>query len=309
MFNLDSVKFNINNKVRSVFLNDLVIGNKSSISFMSENNNNLNTLLAFEIPFFIEANFPDYLFPDFDYSRINDIDYQFSSFILRLQQADKLNCDLISIKFNIDELFFGNYFSQIKSIIFDYINKVNKNLILRSLGKDSVDKIILPFLSENLAKRSIIAYLQESNYADILPSIIKNNHIAVLRTPIDINIAKELNILSIDLGLDPNNILIDTDIGGLGYGLDYGFSMMEKIRLAAFDGDNMLNMPFISFLGEEVFKAKELKADFIESLNFGEKFLRGDFWEVAAALAVISAGADIVVLSNKNSINSLKEVL
>jgi CO dehydrogenase/acetyl-CoA synthase gamma subunit (corrinoid Fe-S protein) len=169
-------------------------------------------------------------------------------------------------------------------------------------------KKLLPILSENVPQEVILAFAEEDSYENIVQSVIKHNHILVLRTPIDINIAKELNILTIDKGLNPERILIDPDMGGLGYGLDYGFSIIEKIRQAAFDGDNILNMPIIAFIGEETYRAKEAKSDTF-SAQWGDYSQRASMWEISGATAMISAGADIVVLWNLDSVQALKGVL
>ena len=130
----------------------------------------------------------------------------------------------------------------------------------------------------------------------------------MLRSPIDINLAKELNILAIDKGMSPDKILIDPDTGGLGYGLDYGYSIVEKIRLAAFDGDEMLNMPIIVFIGEESYRAKEAKSDTFDK-NWGNFENRSAMWEISGAVSMISAGANIVVLQNPKSVKAIKGLI
>ena len=97
-------------------------------------------------------------------------------------------------------------------------------------------------------------------------------------------------------------------MGGLGYGLDYGYSIIEKIRQAAFDGDTMLNMPVIAFIGEESYRAKEAKSDTFAQ-NWGQFSERSVMWEISAASAMISAGANIVVLWNPKSIEVLKGIV
>ena len=181
-------------------------------------------------------------------------------------------------------------------------------MILRGANNNSIDVKLIPVLAQNAPKESIIAFADEETYEQIVPYVTKYNHILVLRTPIDINLAKELNILSIDKGMRPERILIDPDMGGLGYGLDYGYSIIEKIKQAAFDGDTMLNMPIIAFIGEESYRAKEAKTDSFEK-NWGDYQERSSMWEISGASAMISAGADIVVLWNPDSIKVLKGII
>ncbi len=77
----------------------------------------------------------------------------------------------------------------------------------------------MPELIKVLDRVCIISFADETNYKTIVPYVISGNHYIVLKSPIDINLAKELNILSVDLGLAKNRIIMNTDIGGLGYGL------------------------------------------------------------------------------------------
>ena len=83
---------------------------------------------------------------------------------------------------------------------------------------------------------------------------------------------------------------------------------MEKVKLEALKGDEMLNFPIISFIGEEVFKAKELKFNSFDE-NWGKLNNRIDLWEITAATSIIAANANIVVVWNINTVNTLNEVI
>ena len=251
--------------------------------------------IAFEIPFLNDNN------------NSNNYSEQFEDFLQRLKNTKDFQADLISIKFNLTLKDFDKQFEYVKKST-DVLNNFNKPLILRGCNNEKLDIELLNFLATNVKKQSIIAFAQEANYREIIPTIIETSHKIVLRTPIDINLAKELNILSLDLGLKKDKILIDTDTGGLGYGLDYGYSMMEKVKLEALKGDEMLDFPIISFIGEEVSKAKELKSDSFDD-NWGEIDKRVDLWEITAASSIIAANANIVVVCKSNTVKTLNEVL
>ena len=124
----------------------------------------------------------------------------------------------------------------------------------------------------------------------------------MLKSPIDINLAKELNILSSDLGLALDRIIINTDIGGLGYGYEYGFSIMEKINL---ENDKYLNLPIISDASTEALQTKEAKSnDYSKSWGNIEK--RARMIELSASAGVISAGANIITLNIPENISIVK---
>ncbi len=180
--------------------------------------------------------------------------------------------------------------------------------MLKGTGRKDLDAVLLPELTPLLKKPSIIAPIQDKNYAQIVKTTLAGGHTCVLRTPIDINLTKELNILSIDEGLKPENILIDPDMGCVGYGLDYGYSIIERIVAARNEGDKMLNMPIIVFAGTESFKAKEAKStDFTPS--WGSLETRSLTWEISTTTALLCAGANIAIVWHPNTIVALKEVL
>ena len=295
--NKSDLSFRIKEKIRKTQLGDLIIGGNSARSFMEENGNNVQPLIAIEIPYILDNTYPQVLKEQWNYSTTEQM----------LQKADNSEADIISIKFNLTEENTDKNLEKIKDFLKNTLSKIQKPLILRGANNDTVDLKILPLLAEYAPKECIISFAQESTYEQIVPVVAKNNHILVLRSPIDINLAKELNILSIDKGMQPDRILIDPDMGGLGYGLDYGYSIIEKIRQAAFDGDTMLNMPVIAFIGEESYRAKEAKSDTF-SAQWGDYKERAAMWEISGASAMISAGADIVVLWNPKSVEAMKAV-
>lgn len=292
--NLD-LSFIAKEKIRKLDFSYLDIGGDSTFSFMKENGNNSKPFIALEIPYIFDDAYPQILKDKWMASDFEELFFE----------AMKSNADLVSIKFNLSKNNIDNELHNIKFFLDSVKNKVTKPLILRGANNTLIDKLLVPFLAQNAPVESIIAFAEEETYETIIPTVVQNNHVLVLRTPIDINLAKELNVLAIDKGLSPNKILIDPDMGGLGYGLEYGYSIIEKIRIAGFDGDNMLNMPIIAFIGEESYRAKEAKSDTF-SKEWGNFETRSTMWEISGATAMISAGANIVVVWNPTSIDVLK---
>ena len=280
--NQQDLSFYKKENIREINFQGLKIGGDKSFSFMSENENKSAPLFALEFL------------------------YSSDDLKTRISQTEK--ADIISIKFDINEENIDKNINEIKDFLRNINSITQKPLILRGANNNDIDRRLIPVLAQNAPKESIIAFADENTYEQIIPDVIKNNHILVLRSPIDINLAKELNILSTDKGLDVQRILVDPDMGGLGYGLDYGYSIIEKIRQAAFDGDTMLNMPIIAFIGEESYRAKEAKTEMLQP-NWGKLEKRSIMWEISGATAMISAGANIVVLWNEKSIEAIKELL
>lgn len=274
--------------IRTIEFNDLKIGTETSFHFLHDT----EPLYVLELPIFKpENNFE--VVKDY-FNTINPLEI--------IQSAQETNCDILGLKFNIEEQ------EQIKpaaELLKNLLPQIKKPLMIRGINNNTIDKELLPALIRVLDRECIIAFAEENTYKEIVPEVVKGNHVLVIRTPIDINLAKEMNILTSDLGLSLDKILIDTDIGGLGYGLEYGYSIMEKIKLEGFNGDSYLNMPLISFVGEESLKTKEAKSDSF-SESWGEFKNRSILFETASASAIAAAGANIIVLNHPNTIKTMK---
>ncbi len=290
-------KFSIKQPIRTVQLDNLKIGSDTSFHFLTENENTSRPLYALELNIFDPNNAPKIVQTAF--AEVLDDP------IKMLEKAQNTPCDILGLKFNIGEN--KDNIKPAKELLKKLLPYITKPLMIRGINNSEIDSELLPELMSVLDRQAIIAFADEKSYKNIVPSVIKGNHILVIRTPIDINLAKEMNILTTEMGLSPDKILIDTDMGGLGYGLEYGYSIMERIKLAGFEGDKMLNMPIIAFAGEETLKTKEAKSDeFSES--WGSLEQRAIMFEITAGSAISAAGANIVVLNHPTSIETLKGV-
>ncbi len=296
-------KFTIKQPIRTVHLDNLKIGSDTSFHFLTENENVSKSLYALELNIFNPHNSPQVVQNAFldvlnDPVNLNDP-------VKTIQKAQTTSCDILGLKFNIDENI--NSIKPAKELLKELLPHITKPLMIRGINNSEIDSILLPELISVLDRQAIIAFAEEKSYKNIVPSVVKGEHILVIRTPIDINLAKEMNILTTEMGLSADKILIDTDMGGLGYGLEYGYSIMERIKLAGFEGDKMLNMPIIAFAGEETLKTKEAKSEeFSES--WGELNQRATMLEITAGSAISAAGANIVVLNLPKSVETLKGV-
>lgn len=149
------------------------------------------------------------------------------------------------------------------------------------------DNAVLPVCSEALkGERCLIGSAVQDNYKTLAAAAMADGHTLIAESPIDVNIAKQLNILISDMGLPLERIVMDPTIGSLGYGLEYAYSIMERARLAAFSGDKTIASPFICFVGQETWKTKEA----------GFSAEHGVLWEAVTAVALLQAGADILVM-------------
>ncbi len=153
----------------------------------------------------------------------------------------------------------------------------------------------------------LIGFATEDNYKTITAACLADHHAIWAQSPIDINIAKQVNILISEMGFDPKRIVIDPNTGALGYGIEYTYSIMERIRLAALDGDRMLAMPMLADVGADAWRAKEAKAKRADFPGWGDEKLRGPLWEAATAALLLQGGADLVILRHPAALEKLRE--
>jgi len=217
--------------------------------------------------------------------------------ISELKDTDFTGCDIIALRCKINDI---GEIQIIKNQLKQILPQINLPLMICGCGKDEIDSKLLPEIIKILDRECIISYATEQTYKKIIPHIIKGNHYIILKTPIDINLAKELNILSVEMGLKKEKIIMNTDIGGLGYGYEYGYSIMEKIRLEGEKGDEYLDLPLISEASSEALKTKEAKTSDIQ----GARMI-----ELCAASGVIAAGANIITVSYPQNIKYLRGLI
>ena len=125
----------------------------------------------------------------------------------------------------------------------------------------------------------------------------------------DVNLAKQLNILIHDMGMPMERIIMDPTTGALGYGIEYGYSVMERLRLAALQGDSMTQQPMLVTPGEEAWRTKEARAAEGVPAAWGEHATRAVNWEVLTASALIESGADIVILRHPQSLQRVRAMI
>jgi len=154
----------------------------------------------------------------------------------------------------------------------------------------------------------ILGPVQDQNYKQIGAGAIAYHHTVAANTPIDINLAKQLNILLGNLGVQDPQLIIDPTTGGLGYGIEYSYSVIERIRIAALSQqDERLQFPMICNLGKEVWKTKEAKT--ADSDLMGKSSKRGIVMEAVTAMLLALAGADVLIMRHPEAIRVVREMI
>lgn len=175
-------------------------------------------------------------------------------------------------------------------------------------GTDEVDNKVIAAVAEACAGENLLLGLaKQDNYNTIVAACMVHKHTVISQSPLDINISKQLNILINEMGLPLDKIIIDPSIGGLGYGIEYAYSIGERSRIGALQGDKMLAMPTIGTVGFEAWKAKEANVGVDEFPGWGQQQERGILWEAVTATALLQSGLDILVMRHPEAIKLVKK--
>jgi acetyl-CoA synthase len=174
---------------------------------------------------------------------------------------------------------------------------------------DPDNELLVPISDAFKGERLLLGLCEDKNYRTIAASAMANGHLVTARTAMDVNLAKQLNILINDLGLPLDRIVMDPTTGALGYGFEYGYSVMERLRLAALQGDSMTQMPMLVTPGEECWKAKESKVGTGVPEEWGDWLERAITWETLTTVMLIESGANLVVLRHPESVKRTNEAI
>ncbi len=189
----------------------------------------------------------------------------------------------------------------------EVLQAVGVPLIVSGCGNEEKDNKLMEAIAEAASGENLlIGNAEQDNYKTITAACMVHKHSIIAKSPLDINICKQLNILISEMNLPLNKIVIDPSIGGLGYGIEYAYSIMERSRLGALQGDKMLSMPIICTVGYEAWRTKEANVSEDEFPEWGTQEERGVLWEAVTASAMLQAGAHILVMRHPKAVELTK---
>jgi len=192
----------------------------------------------------------------------------------------------------------------------EILEAVSVPLIIWGCGVDGKDNETLPAVSAAAkGENCLLGTAREKNYRTIVAVCLADNHKLIAESPLDINIAKQVNILCADAGFDLKNVVIWPQTGALGYGMEYVYSIQERGRLAGLRGDSLLAQPVICDVGFEVWRAKEAKAPPFPSVTDENRDRWGVMWESATATILLQSGAELIIMRQPEAIKNVKEAL
>ena len=173
-------------------------------------------------------------------------------------------------------------------------------LIVYGSGDEKKDVEVLSKVAEVCGGMNLlIGPVLKENYEAVGKAILDHGHTAIAQSPLDINLLKELNV-KLSKFFPPERIVIDPLSSALGYGMEYSFSLVERVKqIGMMTKDSMTMMPIIANLGGECWKTKQAK----------ENRKQGLLWEGMTALSLLLAGANILVLRHPETLKLIKETI
>jgi len=158
-------------------------------------------------------------------------------------------------------------------------------------------------------EKLLLNWVEQDNYRTIAGAAMAYGHNLVSQSPIDVNIGKQLNILLTNMDLKKEQIVMDPMTGAMGYGIEYTYSVMERVRQTGLGGDEMLCGPMIVSPGQECAKIKELKAPEADFPEWGDLASRAAIWEASTASNLLYAGADLLIMYHPEAVRALRKTI
>ena len=190
------------------------------------------------------------------------------------------------------------------------LGAVGLPLVIWPCGVPEKDNDVVPKCTHAAkGENCLVGFATEKNYRTAAASCLADGHKLICESPLDINIAKQTNVLAADAGFALTDIVMHPQTGAVGYGMEYVYSILERCRLAGLSGDKLLQQPVILDCAHEAWRAKECKASEEDLPGFGAAKERGVVWETLTATNLLQAGADIIVLRHPEAVAAVKKTI
>jgi acetyl-CoA synthase len=225
--------------------------------------------------------------------------------------VEKYGADLISVRLEGTHPEKGNRTpEQSLELVKSVLAAVDVPLIVTGHNHFDSNNAVMKVVAQGCAgERLLLNWVETDNYRTIAGAALAYGHCVVAQSPIDVNMAKQLNILMTNMDVKPEQIVMDPMTGAMGYGIEYTYSVMERIRLTALGGDKMLAAPMVLSPGQECAKVKELKASAADFPAWGDLAKRAAMWDLATATSFLYAGADVLIMYHPQAAVAVKKTI
>jgi acetyl-CoA decarbonylase/synthase complex subunit delta len=203
-----------------------------------------------------------------------------------------------------------NTVADVKATLREVLNATGLPLIVYGPGQTELDnEFLVAAAEEGKGERLVLGLCEEKNYRTIVAGALANDQLVISSTAMDVNLAKQLNILISDMGMPLDRILMDPTCAAVGYGIEYGYSVMERLRLAALTGDKMTQLPMIVTVGNEAWRQKESRVGEGVPEAWGDWKERALNWESLTAAALVESAANLIVLRHPESLRRIRTMI
>ncbi len=191
------------------------------------------------------------------------------------------------------------------------VGAVNVPVLVWGCANPAKDEEVFKVVCEKCeGDNLVLGPVEEANYKGIGAAAMGYGHALISSSPIDVNLAKQVNILLENLGMPMDRVIVDPTTGGLGYGMEYTYSVMERLAMAAMvQGDDKLQYPMVNNLGNEVWKCKEAKQPTEEAPLLGDQERRGIMMEAIGAASYLLSGSNLLIMRHPEAIRMTKEFI
>ncbi len=222
--------------------------------------------------------------------------------------VEEFGADLISIRLEGTHPEKGNKSAdEAVDTVKQVLKSVKVPLIITGHGHyEKINEVMKKICDATAGENCLINFVETDNYRTIAAAALAYNHSIVAQSPIDVNIAKQLNIMLTEMNFPEERIVIDPLTGALGYGLEYTYSIMERIRIDGLSGDKMLAFPMLVNPGNEASRVKEAKIQPDTYPEWGDPLLLNAYWELSTAMSLLCAGADLLIMYNPRAVEIIK---
>jgi acetyl-CoA decarbonylase/synthase complex subunit delta len=222
--------------------------------------------------------------------------------------VEKFGADMVTVHLiSIDPLLKDASAKSTLKTIENVLQAVDVPLVIGGCGDPEKDTALFEEVSQAFPGERFLlsSFTRDMDIENISKLAKKNNHAVLAFTPMDLNMARELNRKLYDY-LGREDIVMDLSTAALGYGLDYAFTNMERARLSGLLGDSELAHPMSSGT-TNAWAAREAWLKMEDKWEPRE--LRGPLWEVTTALTLLLTGVDIFMMIHPAAVKTLKDVI
>jgi acetyl-CoA decarbonylase/synthase complex subunit delta len=221
--------------------------------------------------------------------------------------VNKFGAQIISLNLvSTDPLLEDRPIQQAMKAVENVLQAVDVPLIIGGSGNPQKDPLVLSAAAEVAHGEKVVlnSVSASMDYKTVVKAAKEHGHAVVAFTPMDMNNQKRLNRLLLDEGLPKNQIIQDPTTAALGYGLEYAFSLEERIKLAGLMGDEDLQMPIMA-AASNAWGAREA---WMKVEEWGPREIRGPLWETITCVALMMAGADLFMISHPATVRVARKL-